>query len=392
MRRYSNRRIILMLDSSRTADRGLIRGIMEYSHLRGQWSFYRYLPLFQRAPFSSQKSRDLLYRLRHFEADGIIGYLPDSRELIDRIIEKRFPAVAQPILSPIEGIANILQTPDTGRLGAEHLLERGLKHFAFCGSPEYWSRVRQEGFCRRIEEAGYTTQVFPFEHPPSGREAQAAAIARWLRKVRTPVGIMAGNDERAEQVVDACHRAGLAIPDKAAVLGVDNDEMICGLCNPPLSSIEMNFRQAGYEAAELIDQMISGREQTSQELCYYPLGIATRQSTTILAVDDAEVARAVQFVRSNARKAITVSDVVSGAAISRRALQLRFRQALGRTLQEEIAKTRIEQIAQGLTHSNRTIRQIAQDLGYPDDTHFARLFKRHMGMSPREYRRRFGPK
>ena len=392
MPKYKVRRIILMLDNSRAADRGMIRGIMEYSHLRGQWSFYRYLPLFQRAPFSDQKSQDLIFRLKHFEADGIIGYLPDSRDLIERIIKKRFPTVAQPILEPIEGIVNILQDPQVGSIGADHLLERGLGHFAFCGTREYWSRIRQEGFCDQIAKNGQAVHIYPAERRSSTRDTQIRSIARWLRKLPLPIGIMASNDERADQVVEACHLADLKIPDQAAILGVDNDEMICGLSNPPLSSIELNFSRVGYEAAERIDQMISGQCIKPTKLYFHPTGIHTRQSTTLLAVNDPEVVQAVRFIRGNARKNITVSDVVSETSSSRRTLQLRFRKALGRTIQEEIQKTRIEQIAHRLIHSTQTIRQIAQDLSFPDDNHFSRLFKRQMNMSPRQYRQRFGPK
>ncbi|MBN1765163.1 MAG: XylR family transcriptional regulator [Sedimentisphaerales bacterium] len=383
-----NRKIILMLDSSRAADRGIIRGIVEYSHLRGYWSFYRYSPLFRTPPFTQKQSVSILQRLQKLDADGIIGYIPSDKKLVHSIIRKGFPAVSLPIRAPIDGLINIQQDEKVGAIGAEHFLERGFEHFAFCGTHDFWSIIRRQGFSRRIEQAGFSVRMYSLSRERKKREFELNRMARWLGKLPKPVAIMTSNDERSADLVEACHINNLKIPEQVAILGVDNDEMICGLSSPPLSSIKLNFEKVGYQACRIIDKIISNRKLTQQGIIFHPMGIVTRQSSDILAITDQQVASAVRFIRGNARRNIHVRDVVNHSTLSIRALQQRFKKYLGRGINQEIRRIRIQQFAEMLLKTNLTVYQIAHDLQIEDINHISRVFKQEMGYTPIEYRKR----
>jgi LacI family transcriptional regulator len=386
------RKIILMLDSSRAADRGIIRGILEYAHLRGNWSFYRYSPLFRTPPFSTEQSESVLERLKNLDADGIIGYLPAESSVLQTITSTQFPAVVIPITEPVSGLVNILQDQAVGSIGAHHFCERGFVHYAFCGAHDYWSAVRCKGFCESIENAGFTAYRYPHFQNSNPNISQVERLAQWLARLPKPVAVMASNDERSAELVEACHLQNLKIPDQVALLGVDNDEMICQLSSPPLSSIELNSEKVGSEAAEVVDYLISRRKPPRKEIYFRPAGIITRQSTDILAIEDSEVAAAVRFIRNNARRDIHVSDVVENSTLSLRALQQRFRKSLRRGINQEIRKIRIQQFTEHLLKTSHTVQKIAYDLDFEDINHMSRLFRREMGMTPLEFRARFGPK
>jgi len=386
------RKIILMLDSSRAVDRGIIRGIVKYSHLRGNWSFDRFKPLFQTYPFSPKHADSILLKLNRLDADGIIGYLPAESKLQKNIIQHRFPAVVIPVKNLIEGLVNIHQGPGVGTVGAEYLLGLGFRHFAFCGTNDVWSQVRGKYFKLRIEQAGFDVSIYPSSVERKRRESELNRLVKWLVQLRHPLGIMACNDERSSDVADACDMAGLNIPDQVAILGVDNDEMICSLSSPSLSSIKLNPETVGYQAAEVLDSLITGGMPPDYKIAFEPTGIVTRQSTDILAIDDREVVQAVRFIRSNARRNIRVGDVVAQTCLSVRALQQRFRQAIGCSITQEIHHVRIRQMADLLINTNQSVSQIAHDLAFNYANHISRAFRKEMGMTPIEYRRHFGHK
>ncbi len=382
------RNIILMLDSSRAVDRGVIHGIVRYSHMRGNWSFTRFKPLFQTAPFSPGQSDTVLQRLTQLDADGLIGYLPP--DLQESIVQRQFPAVVIPVQKLIEGVVNIQQDPQVGIAGAEYLLNQGLRHLAFCGTCDRWSEIRQQAFSQRLSQVGLDVTVYPVSSTINDRDSELKDLQDWLMTLPHPAGIMASNDERAQDVIEACHQAHLIIPDQVAVLGVDNDEMICTLTTPPLSSIRLNPDQMGYRAAEILDRLIDGKSIHRRELRFEPTGIVTRHSTDVLAMEDPQIVQAVRFIRSNARLDIHVTDVVHQSSLSIRALQQRFRRTLGRSINQEIRRIRIQHLAETLLASNQTIGQVCADLSFKDINHISRLFKQEMGMTPLTYRQQYG--
>jgi LacI family transcriptional regulator len=380
------RKVVLLITPSREYTRGLLRGIAKYSRTQGFWAFYR--PIDYREPKGKER---LLPLLKAWEPDGILMREPHK---IKDIIAMGIPAISCPYTRErIPGLTNIMTDHvSIGEMGAEHLLERGFQQFAYCGFDDWWwSRKRGEFFGKTAVEAGYPTYFYPQPRAKAKRtwDKELPIIADWLLTLPKPVGLMACNDDRGEWVIEACKIAGLNVPDEVAIVGVDNDPLICDLCNPPLSSIVLNVEKAGYEAAVHLDKMMAGEKVTNYEIHVQPTHVAIRQSTDVLAVEDAHVAAALRFIRQRSKTVIQVSNVVSASGLSRRALEKRFRSILGHSIHDEIRRTRVEQIIKMLAETAMPISDIAQALGFPDVAHISRYFSREKGISPLAYRKRY---
>jgi LacI family transcriptional regulator len=210
----------------------------------------------------------------------------------------------------------------------------------------------------------------------------------WLKQLPKPIGLMACNDDQGQHVLEACKIGGLHVPEQVAIVGLGNDDLICDLVNPPLSSIAVSAEKAGYEAAGVLDKIMAGKKVTNQKIVVRPTHVVTRQSTNVFAVDDRDVLMALHFIHRRARKeAIQVDDVLRAVSLSRRSLYNRFAQILGRSVHEEIKRVRVDQLAQLLVSTNVPISHIASTLGYSDIKNIARYFKQLKGMTPLEYRK-----
>ena len=203
---------------------------------------------------------------------------------------------------------------------------------------------------------------------------------------------MACNDDRALQVVEACKLVDLHVPEEIAVIGVDNDVLVCDLADPPISSIALTAEAAGYAAAEQLDRLMRGEKMTGQRIVVFATHIVTRASTDITAVTDSDVAAAVRFIRKNADQNIQVKDVVNATMISRRVLENRFRAVLRRPIHQEIRRMRVNRIIQLLVDTDLTIKEIALRSGFDSAWHIARYFRRVVGVSLREYRSKYAPR
>jgi len=383
-------RVILLIEKSRAFGRGLLRGAIRYSNLHGPWLFFTEPESYRDG---LKPSYDWMASLR---ADGILAHTWDQRA-IEMILDLRVPAMVCGLQRPrLKACPVITCEQAVGRTAAEYLVERGCQRFAYCGFDDMpWSQRRGRDFSRTVAGKGFETFFYvpPRIHPPPIPGEDQPDIAEWLRSLPRPIAVMAGNDDRSQDVLAACNIAGIKVPLEVAILGVDNDEFICDLSYPQLSSIAVDTERAGYEAARVLHKMM--RRETmareDQEVPIFPLRVVTRQSTDILAVEDAEVAAAVQFIRKHAREAIQVSDVAEAVGLSRRTLQQRFRKVLARSVHEEIRQGRVNQMAEMLIRTNLPVFQIAELLGYPDASNISRYFKWHKDMSPSAYRKRLAP-
>jgi LacI family transcriptional regulator len=298
----------------------------------------------------------------------------------------------------IPGLVNVVTDSETiGRLGAEHLLGCGFKHFAFCGHGKTplenttWADIRRESFCERISEAGFV--------PPSHYALSALArnwsrewrsLARWLGALPKPLGLMACNDDCAQRVMEVCKLARLKVPDTIGIIGADNDEVVCGLTDPPMSSIAINFERAGYEAAAALDGLMRGAPVIPDRITAMASHVVARRSTDFVAAEDPHLAKALRFIRDRARDGVSVDEVASSAGLSRRALEKRFRKQLGRSILEEIRRVRTDRIARLLVETDLSVAKIADLLGFPDTQHVARYFRADKHLSPVAYRKTHG--
>ena len=377
------RKIVLLLNPSRTYTRGLLSGIAKYARLQGLWTFYR--PLEYREP---KARRGLLQVLKTLEPDGIFMREPAEMK---QIIAMDIPTVSFSYSREIiPGIANVITDHRAvGELAAQHFLDRGFRRFAYCGFDDWWwSCRRRDGFCQVAGAAGYETDVYQL--PSKSRRSWAKElplVADWLRSLEKPIALLACNDDRGELVVEACKVAGLSVPDQVAIMGVDNDALVCDLCSPPLSSVALSLEKAGYESAALLDRMMTGKLDKASHIHIEPTHIVARQSTDILAVEDAEVAKAIRFIRQHAKTNINVQEVVHRVSLSRRVLEKRFRQILGKSIHEEIRCARVELLVKMLSETQMSISEIAQALDFDDVTHLSRYFRKEKGLSPLQYRK-----
>lgn len=377
-------KVILLIESSRASGRSVLRGVAKYARHHGPWAFY----------WEPRGLETVWPRLKKLHADGII--LRDVEKVSD-VIRCGIPTIVfGHRKQAVPGVANVMtDSPRIGTMAADHLLDCGFRHFAYCGFDGIsWSDIRSHSFAKRVSAAGFQVSFFHQRRRAVARpgEGEEQFMAEWLRSLPKPLGLMACNDDRGQHVIEACKLAGLRVPDEVAVIGADNDELVCELSDPPMSSVAINFERAGYESAELLAKLMAGQRSVSKAITACVTHVVARQSTNILAIDDTHVAKALQFIRLHGREAIQVTDAVAASGISRRVLEKRFRKLLGRSVLSEIRRVRVAQICRLLVETHLSVSQIADSLGYTSIEHIARYFRSEMKMSPLAYRRQHGQK
>ncbi len=376
------KKVILDIETSRAYGRGLLYGINMYSIAKGGWSFYNVTGGDERG----------LPSLDDWGADGAI-----TRETRNtkKVLSLNIPTIACVHTPSIKITADInLSTnqAEIAGLAAGHFLEQNFKNFAYSGySRTYWSKERGECFCKAIADAGFNTDVFEYSNPRGKLtwSKQQNRMIDWLKSLAKPVAIMVANDEHGRYIIETCKIAGFNVPGDVSILGVDNDTMVCEFTTPSLSSINLDTKQAGYKAAEMLDKLMRGKKCDEREIVVRAIHVMHRESTDIMAIKDKLVVQAVRYIRSHFRELTQVSDVAEAVAISRSALDRRFCTALGRTVQKEIRRVRVDHIAQMLIGTNLTITQIAEAMKFTGIEHVGRYFKKEMGMSPVAYRKKF---
>jgi LacI family transcriptional regulator len=406
----STPRVVLLMHPFAGYDRGLLEGIARYAQLHGPWVFclageHRGVPMPESDSTSDKlfpgsvrwHSRAEPLSLRRLDAAGVIGRI-HTPVIARTLLSAGLPLIAIDLnekqLAEGHPLANISEvcadSHNAGRVAAEHLIERGFTHFAFCGyEGRLWSDRRLEGFAEHLREVEHSCSVYepPHRHRALPWDREQPSVTAWLRSLAKPVGVMACNDVRGRQVIEACLQAGLRVPDDVAVLGVDEDRLLCELANPPLSSVVLNLERAGYQAAELLDGMMAGRVQQPQRILVEALWVIPRRSTDVLAIEDRHVAAAVRFIRDHCREAVAVGDVVSESHISRRSLEIRFQQILGRSIRQQIQQARLGWSKRLLVETNLSAEKIARACGFSSLSYMSSVFHRELGTTLTDYRR-----
>lgn len=378
----SRQSVALLIETSNAYARGLLEGIVAYIREHRPWSIH--------LPEQGRGGSPPAW-LAKWRGDGIIARI-ENADIARAVVKARLPIVDVSAARLVPGVAWV-ETDDRAiaQLAVDHFLERGFRHLAFCGDSAFnWSNWRREHFVRILQERGLGCHVFDFSASAARRESrdrQQRRLADWVRKLPKPVGVMACYDIRAQQLLDVCREIDVAVPDDVAVLGVDNDELLCDLSSPPLTSVIPNAVRTGYEAASLLDRLMDGRQVTPEPHLIEPVGIAVRQSTDVLAMDDRDVAAAVRFIREHACDRINVADVLKAVPLSRRVLESRFRARLGRTPHDEILRLKLERVKQLLLETELGIAAIAERAGFEHSEYLSATFKQHFGQSPSVYRR-----
>jgi LacI family transcriptional regulator len=376
-------RVALIIETSSSYGRRILRGIRRYTRTHQSWSIF----LEQRTLTSK-----LPEWLEDWDGDGIISRTT-TKALFDAVSRSKIPLIDLTDRHGTFGLPQVWSDDASiARMGAEHLIERGFRNFAFCGfTRESWSMRRLAEFVSVVEGTGSVCRVY--ESPWFGRDAhpweqEQQQIMAWLSSLPRPAGIMACNDFRGQHVLDACNRLGLAVPEEIAVVGVDDEEELCELCDPPLSSVVPNAELVGHKAAELLDRLMAGDTPAEQKLLVLPTGVVTRQSTDVLAIDDSEVAAAVRYIRENACKGANVDDILERVPVSRSILERRFRKYLGLSPQSMIRQTQLKRVKQLLFDTDLPLSKISRLAGFKHQEHMCVFFKKKVGDSPGSYRRK----
>jgi LacI family transcriptional regulator len=372
-------RVALDVETSLVYGRQILDGVSRYLRANRPWSIY----LEQHGLGS-----DLPGLLKRWNGDGIITRqaTPESAQLVRR---RRLAAIDLGDISPNTGLFRIGSAHGAiGRMAATHLLERGFEKFACCGfAHEHWSERRRDGFVAEIGHAGFECSVY--ESPRAGLQVwkqDQTRLLEWLRSLPKPVGVFATNDLRGQHVLDACAQADIAVPEQAAVIGVDNDELLCGLCNPPLTSIIPDPERIGYEAAGWLDRMMQGETPTVGEVEIPPQGVAVRQSSDVFAVSDPTIAAALRFIRERACDGVTVQQVLDHISVSRSWLERNFRKLLNRSPQAEIRNVQLKRCKELLRTTTLSLEKIARLTGFEHPEYMNVVFKREIGETPGRFR------
>jgi LacI family transcriptional regulator len=377
------RRVALIIETSNEYARGLLHGIRTYIREHENWDI----------DLDEHRRGEATNWLRGWRGDGVLARIENAR-IAAEVVACGLPCVDLSAAREVPGIPWV-ETDDgeIARLAFEHLKERGLRHFGFCGAPQYnWSNWRRDRFVACAKAAGFDVAIFPDPGPTRhlNHERELEAIRAWVAALPKPVGVMACYDIRGRQVLSACKLADLAVPDDVAVIGVDNDELLCDLADPPLTSVAPDSDLTGYRAAQLLDRMMSGERITKVAHLLKPLGVIARLSTDTLAIADPEMSNAVRYIREHACDGINVSDVLAEVSMSRRVFETSFRKLLGRRPHEEIVRTRLQRVKELLVQTDLPLYAIADRAGFKHVEYMSVVFKKKVGMPPSEYRERRG--
>ncbi len=379
----------MLIESSRAFGRSTLQGVARYVREHGPWSIS-----FQEHSLCD----DIPEWFEHWDGEGIIARMESGA--VDRLVQRmEAPTVSLRLVpSAPEMPCVLIDHSATARLAFEHFQERGFHHFAFCGfNGADYSDARRDGFLEHVTQAGFRCHVFGGTPPPGNLNTvkyeeeglkDGERVAQWIRELPKPIGLMACNDMRGQQVLNACRGIGVAVPDEVAVIGVDNDEVLCDLSDPPLSSVVPNAERIGYEAAAMLAGLMAGKKSRGQRLFVMPEEIVTRRSTEVLAIEDRQIAAAERFIREHACEGIDVSDVVRAVPLSRSTLERRYAAILGYSPKHEILRVRLNRAKQLLVETDFPIATIAEKIGLEHTEYLSVIFKKKVGVTPAEFRYR----
>ncbi|MDZ7618348.1 MAG: DNA-binding transcriptional regulator [Patescibacteria group bacterium] len=387
------KRVALLIASGMEYGRGLLRGIGAYAQAHGPWAIFHRVAMLPET---------LSPQFHKWRPDGVIGQF-ESRKVLSQVRRLKVPAIDLLVLHSSRGIPRLgVDNPAVSRMAADYFRELGFEDIAYCGfRGVHYCEARREAFVNYVQQLGYRVHVFPEATPTvSGSvfDIEAAGqfdvdrIGRWLRALPKPLALMAGTDVRARQVLEACRAFDLKVPADVAVIGVGNDEVMCNLADPPLSSVALRPEEIGRQAAALLDRMMRGEEAPNGVVEIGPLCIVSRQSTNTLAIKDPLVYEAVRYIRERYAEGASIANLVKHLGVSRSTLQRKFVEALGRSPRAELIRVQLARVEQLLRETDLPLTKIARRAGFNYVECMMKLFKRKTGKTPSEYRAERPPK
>ncbi len=375
--------VALLIETSRAYGRGLLNGINGYLRAHVPWSIHVQTDDLGAPPPPW---------LRNWKGDGILARI-DDRRMAETIRQTGLPAVDLRYSVRNFGFPHVgLDNRAVVGLAFQHLANCGFRQFGFYGLPpgkNCWMDLRRDLFREVVLESGSACHIFDWPGRPlsASWEDEQEQIAAWVRQLPKPIGVMACNDERGLLLLEACRSINVVVPEEVAVIGVDNDEIICNLSSPSLSSVDVNTYEVGYASAELLERMMAGEPAPEQPVLFAPCSVVTRESTDVLAIEDRELADAIRKIRKHACDGLRLKDFVRMTSLSRRMLERRVRGVLGRSPKEEITRIQLEVAKNLLVNTNLPVVAVAEKCGFGQPKYFSQVFHAKVGIAPMLYRR-----
>ena len=379
-------KILLLTDFSSGYSRNLLKGIVRYSKEVGNWSFQR-MPLYYRMLYGEN---GVVEWAKKWQADAIIAQLTDVN--IELLNDLNIPIIVQNYRDRNKAVSNL--TGDyfnTGVMAAKFFLNRGYRNFAFYGfKGAIWSRERADGYSHEIEKQGYKLAVL--ENDNKDREEWSynhTVLGNWLQSLPKPVALFACDDHFALQISETCNVYNINVPDDIAILGVDNDDLLCNISDPPLSSIVLDVENGGYNAGKLLHQLITKEITEPFNIVVNPLIIERRKSTEKYAVSDKNIRTILNYIEKNYANHLSVEELVKQVPLSRRVLEKKFKEETGESLYQYIQNYRIDQFTRLLITTDYSLFEAALQSGFENYKNVSRIFRKYKSLSPAEYRKRY---
>lgn len=375
-------KVILLIDCASEFDRKLLRGIMKYSKEHGPWLFYR-IP----SDFRGTNGREewVLEWARKWNADAVIGRCDEDK--VGLLGQLDIPIVLQNNRERSDIYSNL--TGDyvgTGHLAAQYFKKKLFVNYAFFGVRGIiWSEERCSGFREVVTTKG--NRFSSFEVEPQDTFDRAKIIS-WLENLPKPVALLCCDDAHALYITETCKIAGLKIPEEISLLGVDDDDLLCGISDPPISSVELDVERGGYETCALLHRQILEGSRKPFNVVINPIKVVQRESSSLYNIKDQNVARIVDFIDSNYSSDIGIDTILVLVPLSRRSIETKFRKETGTTIYQYILHNRVERFAHLLLTTDRPVFEIADEVGLGDSGNYLRVFKKLKGCSPLEYRQK----
>ena len=378
-------RVLIISDFTESFSHKLLAGIVDYSRQKEQWIVRRMPP-----EYKAQIGIPGVIRVaKEWDVNAVIGQFEPTDD-IGLFAENGIVAIAQDYKKKFATIPNI--TADylgTGKMAAHYFIERGFRNYGFFGMNDVcWSDERCEGFRREVEAAGFGDSFYSYRMQEIDMVwyYQRNRLREWLRMIPKPIAIMACDDNQGANLIEACHGIGIKIPEEVSVIGVDNDETLCSLGSTTLTSIQIDIEEGGRQTAALVERLVADPKAPVEDVVLRPVKIVGRMSTAAFATADQQILKALLFIHKNALKKISVSDVMTEAALSRRLLERRFKSVTGKTLYEYITDQKLKYFAEQLADTDEQVINIALSMGEIDTKSISRRFKQIYGCTPVEWR------
>lgn len=384
-------KILLLIDFSSEFTRGILKGLIRYSKDHGPWIFYR-LPSYYKTLYGE---KGVIQWAKEWEADAIIARWDDNDNDTNLLTSLNIPIILQNYRSRSDYFSNL--TGDyigAGEMAAKFFIKRRYRNFAFYGNKGVvWSQERAEGFRKEIEKIGGNYYYFESENL-NGEQWNSSHIKldEWLFSLPKPIALFACDDSFALRVSEICKINNIAIPDEIALLGVDNDELICNLSDPPISSIVLDTERGGYEAGRLIDQLIHHERTEPFNIIVRPTRFELRKSTEKYNITNEYIQKIVNYIEDHFTSEINIDELTHLVPLSRRNMEIKFKEEMGTTIYQFILNCRIDHFTNLLLTTNRPLFDIALESGFNDYKNISRLFKKMKGYTPSAYREKFRDK